>query len=113
MRRGFPPPRTGAALLSEVDGYRFEAAGFEAYEQIVDELRTLTRRLHSQTKLGKLIRWEAANLWYLVVEPGVAKTDEVPTGWGLLVRREDALDVSAPATWREVPEAHSWELLQR
>jgi hypothetical protein len=113
MRRHFPTLRTGEALFPEFDGYRFDAAGFEPYEQIVDELRTLTRRLHAQTKLGKLIRWDAANLCYLVVEPGVAKLHEVPAGWGLLVRCEELLEVAVPATWREVPEAHRWELLQR
>ena len=113
MRRHFPTLRTGEALFPDFDGYRFEAAGFEPYEQIVRELRTLTRRLHGQTKLGKLIRWEAANLCYLVVEPEIVQLHEVPAGWGLLVRHGEWLEVVVAATWREVPDAYRWELLQR
>jgi hypothetical protein len=113
MRTFFPTLRTGEGLFPEFDGFRFEQAGFEPYEAIVREIRTLTRRLHGQTKLGKLIRWNAANLCYLVVEPGVAKEHEVPAGWGLLMRTGEAVEVAQPATWHEVTDAHRWELLQR
>ncbi len=113
MAGHFPMLRRGEALFPEFDGYRFEAAGFAPYDGIVREIRTLSARLHGQTKLGKLIRWQAANLCYLVAEPGVAQLHEVPPGWGLLVRREDGSEVLRSATWQEVPEAHRWELLLR
>jgi hypothetical protein len=113
MRSFFPSLRTGEALFPEFDGYRFDEAGFEPYEKIVREMRTLNRQLHAETKFGKLIRWNAANLCYLVIEPGVAEPHEVPVGWGVLLRCGEEVEIVQPATWREVPEANRWELLQR
>lgn len=113
MRSHFPSLRQGDALFPEFGGYRFEAAGFAPYEQIVAELRKLTHHLHSQTKFGKLMRWNAANVCYVVAEVGVARPAEIPHGWGLLVRSEEILQIVVPALWRDVADAHRWELLLR
>lgn len=113
MRHHLPTLRKGETLFAEFDAYSFETAGFEPYDKICAEIRTLSKRLHSQTKFDKLTRWKAANLYYLVAAPGVAKLHEVPAGWGLLVQREEKLEVIAKAVWQEASEFSRWTLLLR
>jgi hypothetical protein len=109
----FPSLRKGESLFPEFDGYRYEEAGFAPYDEIQSEIVLLTRRLHAQTKFDKLLRWQAANLHYLVVEPGVAHPHELPPGWGLLLREESGLRIVTDATWQEAPDHHRWVLLLR
>jgi hypothetical protein len=113
MRVHFPSLRNGEALFPEFDGYRFEAAGYEPYDQLVAEIRTLSRRLHAQTKFSRLVRWKAANLHYVVAEPGVARSHELPAGWGLLVRAGEALETETAAVWQEASDHDRWNLLTR
>lgn len=109
----FPSLRKGESLFPEFDGYRYEEAGFAPYDAIQAEILLLTRRLHAQTKFDKLLRWQAANLHYLVVEPDVARPHELPPGWGLLLREEDGLRTITEATWQDAPEHQRWVLLLR
>ncbi len=113
MRVHFPSLRNGEALFPEFDGYRFEAAGYEPYDKLLAEIRTLSRQLHRQTKFAKLMRWKAANLHYVVAEPSIAKLHELPAGWGLLIRGETGLDVAVEAVWQEATEQSRWNLLLR
>jgi hypothetical protein len=108
-----PSLRKGESLFPEFDGYRFEEAGYEPYDAVLEEIRQLTGQLHRQTKFAKLLRWRAANLHYVVVEDGVAEAHELPPGWGLLVHREGGLQVAVPATWQEVGADRRFELLLR
>jgi len=101
MRPLWPSLRNGDTLFPEFDSYRFEAAGYEPYDRLTGELRTLSARLHAQTKFAKLIRWRAANLHYVVAEEGIAKPHELPHGWGLLVRTGEALAVAVEPTWQD------------
>ncbi len=50
------------------------------------------------------MRWRAVNLHYPVAEEGVAKAHELPHGWGLLVREEEALRVAVEPTWQDATE---------
>ena len=104
MRPHWPSLRNGDTLFPEFDSYRFEAAGYEPYDKLTRELRTLSARLHAQTKFAKLIRWRAANVHYVVAEEGVAKAHELPHGWGLLVRQTDALAVAVEPVWQDATE---------
>ena len=113
MRVHFPSLRNADTLFAEFDSYRFEAAGFEPYDKLVKELRTLSARLHQQTKFAKLFRWRAANLHYVIAEEEVAKPHELPHGWGLLVRRQDALAVVVEPTWQDASEEARMNLLLR
>jgi hypothetical protein len=113
MRLHFPSLRNGDTLFAEFDSYRFEAAGFEPYDLIVREMRTLSARLHAQTKFDRLARWRAANLHYVIAEPGVAKPHEIPHGWGLLVRNGAELTVAVEPTWHDASEAARFGLLLR
>ena len=55
------------------------------------EIRTVSSRLYARTKFSRLTRWQAANLHYVVAEPGIAELSELPEGWGLLVREGETL----------------------
>lgn len=46
-----------------------------------------------ETKFAKLRRWRAADFLYLVAEEGIYAEAEVLAGWGLLVRREEELEL--------------------
>jgi hypothetical protein len=113
MRRHMPTLRQADTLFPEFDTYRYEAAGYEPYDKLTAELRTLAGRLHAQTKFADLIRWRAANLHYVVAEPGVARAHELPAGWGLLVRADEELRVEMEPTWQEATEAARMMLLLR
>ncbi len=113
MQTHFPTLRQGESLFPEFDIYSFEAAGFEPYDKILAQIKTLSRRLHAQTKFDKLLRWKAANVHYVVADPGVVRTHELPAGWGLLVRKEQALDVVVKAVWQEASEHSRWQLFLR
>jgi hypothetical protein len=113
MRLHMPSLRNADTLFAEFDTCRFEAAGFEPYDKIVKELRTLSARLHQQTKFAQLFRWRAANLHYVIAEEEVAKPHELPYGWGLLIRRGDELAVLAEPTWQDATEEARMNLLHR
>lgn len=113
MQQYFPTLRHGETLFPEFDVYSFEAAGFEPYEKILAEIRSLSRRLHAQTKFDKLLRWKAANVHYVVAEPDIVRPHELPAGWGLLVRNDAALDLVVKAVWQEASEHSRWQLLLR
>ena len=113
MQTHFPTLRQGESLFPEFDAYSFETAGFEPYDKILAQIRTLSRRLHAQTKFDKLLRWKAANVHYVVAEPNVLRPHELPAGWGLLVRREQALELVTKAVWQEASEHSRWQLFLR
>ena len=113
MRLHLPSLRNGDTLFAEFDTCRFEAAGFEPYDKIVKEVRTLAARLHQQTKFAQLFRWRAANLHYVIAEEEVAKPHELPYGWGLLIRREDQLAVIVEPVWQDASDEARMNLLHR
>ena len=100
----YPSLRNGDALWPEYQTFNLEGADHAPYRKVIQELRTLTGQLHGQTKLEQLLKWEAANLHYLVAEPGIIEPPEVPLGWGLLVRDGERLDLRVCPEWREVRE---------
>ena len=105
--------RHGDALFAELDGCDFIRTGDECYLRLIAEIEKLTARLHSQTKFDDLRRWRAANLFYVVAEPELFATHELPAGWGLLTRRETGLELAAKPLWNEIAEAQQSTLLQR
>ena len=113
MKLYYPSLRNGDTLFPEFDSYRFEASGYPPYDKLRVEIEMLSRRLHAQTKFARLMRWQAANLHYVVAEIGVVKPHELPAGWGLLVRKENALDLEVQAVWQDAAEELRWALLLR
>jgi hypothetical protein len=113
MKLYYPALRQCDTLFPELDAYTFAASGYEPYEKLLKKIEALGRRLHAQTKFARLLHWKAANLHYVVAEPGVVKAHELPAGWGLLVRREQTLEVETKAVWQDAPDDQRWALLLR
>lgn len=108
-----PSLRNGDSLFPEYQSFDFGKLEHKTYRKVAAEVASLKNRLYSNTKFDKVARWKCANLLYLVVEDGILKPHEVPSGWGLLVRREGQLELSIKPTWQEVPEDLRVALLQR
>lgn len=109
----FPSLRHGDGLWPEYDSYAFDQSEHAPYHKVIQELGLLSRQLHGQTKLESLLKWQAANLHYLVVEPDVVAEHEIPLGWGLLVRSGGRLELVVRPEWREVSETTRLAFLHR
>ena len=59
-----------------------------------------------------MYRYRCADLLYLVVEEAIFTEAEIPAGWGLLVRRGEALVLVRPPVALEAAEAQRIALLE-
>ena len=109
----YPSLRNGDGLWPDYETVAFDRAEHAPYRKVVEELVTLSRQLHGQTKMESLMKWQAANLHYLVVEPGVVEPHEIPLGWGMLVREGRRLELRVRPEWRDVDEAIRLTFLHR
>ncbi len=102
LKLHLPSLRAGETLFAEFDAVNL--AGFEhrTYRRVLREIEMLQRRWQGKTKFERLRKYRCANLNYLVVEPGILSPEETPVGWGLLVRRDDALVLERAPIWQEV-----------
>jgi hypothetical protein len=113
LRIHCPSLLKGDGLWPEYETAALERSDHPPYLKVVKSLATLSRQLHGQTKMENLYRWNAANLHYLVVEPGLVADHEIPVGWGLLVREESRLVLRVRPEMRTIPESSSLAFLQR
>jgi hypothetical protein len=105
LRLFYPTIRNGDSLFQEYESLDYSRPGHEWYKRTMDEVNKLASQLHSNTKFAKLINWSAANLFYVVAEPGVVRTSEIPAGWGLLERKGDALAMVVKPVLNEIEES--------
>ena len=84
-----------------------------SYRKLVKELSVANKGMISGTKFDRLFSYGLANLHYLVVESELLGTHEVPTGWGLLVRIGESLQLAAKPVWQEISVEDQLVLLQR
>jgi hypothetical protein len=91
-----PDLRRGETLFPEFDSFDPAGLRHETYAAVIDEIAMLQRRLLLGVKFEKLRRYLAADALYLVVEDGIFAVDEIPAGWGLLVRQGDVLRAERP-----------------
>ena len=108
-----PSLRRGDGLWPEFETVAFDQAEHPPYRKVLKSLATLSRQLHGETKMENLFRWNAANLHYLVVEPGIVSEHEIPVGWGLLVREDRRLVLRVRPELREIPEEAGLAFLHR
>lgn len=88
----YPHLRRGDSLFPEYDAADVAAVGHEGYRRVVAEIRRLESAVHGRTKFARLVRYRCADLFYLVVRPGIVDPAEVPLDWGLLTTENDDLD---------------------
>jgi len=105
-----PDLRRGESLFPEFDAWDFSGLEHATHRRVLGELATWQERLLRGTKFAKLFRWRTADYLYLVSEEGIFAEAEVPAGWGLLVRRGDALELARAPVWTE-PAAESRQAL--
>jgi hypothetical protein len=101
LKLHLPSLRRGETLFAEFDAINLDGFEHKTYRRVLRELETLQRRLAGKTKFDRLARYRCANLNYLVVEPGILEPEEVPVGWGLLVRRDAVLILERSPIWQE------------
>jgi hypothetical protein len=81
-----PDLRRGEELFAMFDAVDLRGVKHEMHTRLTRELRVRERRLLEGTKFSRLARWRSATLLYLVAEPDVLASAELPDGWGLLER---------------------------
>lgn len=108
-----PSLRRGESLFAEFDAVDLRGLEHKAYRRVLREIDTLQRRLFGRTKFDKLMRYRCASLNYLVVEPDVLGSHEVPADWGLLVQRGGELVLERRPCQQEVDARDRLRLLER
>jgi hypothetical protein len=109
----YPSILNGDSLFQEYQSINFERPGHERYQRTLEDIRRLARRLHANTKFDRLVKWGAANLFWVVAEPGMIAMHELPAGWGLLLREDDTLRAIAKPLLHEVAESERLALFHR
>lgn len=100
-----PDLRRGESLFPEFDAFDFTALRHETYAAVLGEIAKLQARLLRGVKFDRMFRYQAADLLYLVAEEGIFTPDEIPAGWGLLVRQGGRLQPARqPARLSPSPE---------
>lgn len=100
-----PDLRQREELFPEWDAVDLRGLRHETHDRLQAEYQAAQRKLHEGTKFAKLARWRAANLLYVVAEPGLFQPHELPDGWGLLERRGAGLELAVkPCLWATTAE---------
>ncbi len=111
LRVHHPSLRQGESLFEEFDAVDFDQLDHRTYHRVLREIGILQRRLYGKTKFDRLTRYRCANLNYLVVAPGILRPEEVPVGWGVLGRRDGALQLDRAPTRQEIADRDKlWQL---
>ena len=101
-----PDLRRGETLFPEFDAFDFSLLRHETYAALQAEIVKLQTRSVRGVKFDRMFRYQAADLLYLVAEDGIFAPDEIPVGWGLLVRRGHALVLERkPARLEPTPDS--------
>lgn len=107
-----PDLRKGESLFSEFDAWDFSGLEHRTYRDVLAELATMQARMLHGTKFSKMFRYRCADLLYLVAEDNIFAAAEIPAGWGLLVRRGEALELVRPPVALEASSAQRLALLE-
>ena len=108
-----PHLANGDSLFPEFDSYRLRAHRHAGYEKLVREIDLAKAAILHNTKFDRLLSYRLANLHYLVIEENLVETHEAPTGWGLLVRVGERLELVAKPVWQTIGVEHQLVFLQR
>jgi hypothetical protein len=109
----YPNLALGESLFPEFDSYRLHECSHYAYRKLKKHISIAKRGIIKATKFDRLLSYRLANLHYLVVEEKLLKSHEVPTGWGLLVRTPEGLQLVDKPTWQDINVEHQLVFLQR
>lgn len=113
LRLFYPSIRNGDSLFQEFETLDYGRPGHERYRCTLDEIQRLTARLYANTKFDKLIKWGAANVFYVVARTEIVRPEELPAGWGLLTPEGDGLRLAVKPILHEVSEHARLALLHQ
>jgi hypothetical protein len=108
-----PHLANGDALFPEFDSYRLREHNHSGYNNLLRQIRIFKRGVIDGTKFDRLLSYRIANLHYLVVEEKLIQIHELPLGWGLLVKRDDCLELVAKPVWQAIGVEEQLVFLQR
>ena len=108
-----PHLANGESLFPEFDSYRLREHNHTGYQKLLREIRIAKRGVLDGTKFDRLFSYKVANLHYLVAEERLIETHEVPSGWGLLLRRGDSLELLIKPLWQTIGVEEQVIFLQR
>jgi hypothetical protein len=108
-----PHLANGESLFPEFDSYRLREHRHSGYQKLLRQIRVSRRGVFRGAKFDRLVSYKLANLHYLVVEENLIENHELPMGWGLLVRRNDSLELVAKPTWQAIGIEEQLVFLQR
>ena len=103
----------GESLFPEFDSYRLREHDHAGYKKLLREMRIAKRGVFDGTKFDRLLSYRVANLHYLVAEENLIESHELPMGWGLLIRRDDGLELVAKPVWQTIGVEEQLVFLQR
>jgi hypothetical protein len=109
----YPSLRSGDSLFPDFDSPDLSRLEHANYRRVLGQMTQLQHRLYRHVKFETLSRYRCANLFYLVVEPGIVNASEVPVGWGLLERANQALKLVRRPTLHACEPSDRLALLQR
>ena len=107
-----PDLRRGETLFPEFDTWDFSGLEHATYREVLAELAAVQARVLKGTKFSKMFRYRCADFLYLVVEENIFAEAEIPAGWGLLLRRGEALPLARPPGPRAPPAEQRLALLE-
>ena len=113
MQIHLPHLANGEALFPEFDSYRLREHNHAGYKKLIRELRIAKNGIMAATKFDRLYRYRLANLHYLVAEEGLLEHQEIPIGWGLLIRKEESLELIIKPVWQAIGVEEQVVFLQR
>ena len=113
LRTHYPNLRNGDSLFPELDSHDFTTIAHCGYARLLREVRILQNRLYDCTKFDKVIRYQCANLFFLVLPEELFRDSEVPSGWGALVESDRALRLMRKPVWHETTAENHIYLLHR
>lgn len=89
LRVHYPSLHRGDSLFPEFRTARLDAIGHDGLRRVTREIERLERRVFARTKFDRLTRAGCANAFYVVAFDGIIAPGDLPSGWGLLLARED------------------------
>jgi hypothetical protein len=108
-----PHLANGESLFPEFDSYRLREHNHAGYKKLLREMRIAKRSVFDGTKFDRLFGYRVANLHYLVAEENLIEFHEIPMGWGLLIRRDDGLELVTKPVWQTIGVEEQLVFLQR
>lgn len=96
-----PDLRRGESLFPEFDAVDLRGERHDTYRAVERELQAWQFKLLNGVKFARIYRYGLASVHYLVTEDEFLSLAELPAGWGWLVRKGTALQLSVKPTLAE------------